>query len=380
MKKIVIFNASPFIYGAEKGLINFVKALKDKYEITVILPRGGHLENELKRSHYSVNVKIFPLAVLKFSLSPFYYIGFIPLLILNIVYFFFYVIFKKIDIICSNSLLLIFPAIVAKLSGRKNVWFIREFFPQGLLNKTLGRYAERFCDTIICQSEAIKNELSLSDKATVSYEPLDENDYKIYGSFSAKEELNLPPSSTVIALISRIHPSKGQYEFIRDIKNTFKKTKNLFLVIAGGISVNNLRSRLYKRNIEKIIREEELKNVFFLGYVEDISKVICAADICVFPFKRKEPFGIAVAEALAFGKKVFYPRSGGLKEVYKIFGSGEDFTIEGILKALRGPEDGTFKGANKLYIPDALCFKAYKDKIAGIMGLLQNVTVPDSRD
>jgi len=95
------------------------------------------------------------------------------------------------------------------------------------------------------------------------------------------------------------------------------------LLIAGDISYPDPKSTLYKRKIERVIKENRLNNVFLLGYHDDIDRILCMSDICVFPFLREEPFGIAVVEALAFGKQTFYPKAGGLREVYKIFGSGK---------------------------------------------------------
>ena len=72
MKRILIFNSGGFVYGAEKGLINLVKAIKGKFIITVVLPKRGLLARKLK------------------SISA---------------------------IICTNSLLLSFPGVVAKMTN-----------------------------------------------------------------------------------------------------------------------------------------------------------------------------------------------------------------------------------------------------------------------
>ncbi|MFH1504509.1 MAG: glycosyltransferase family 4 protein [Candidatus Omnitrophota bacterium] len=366
-KKIIIFSSGFFIYGAERGLVNFVKVVKDKFEVIVVLPNPGPLEKEVREVYPEVSIKIFPLAILKFSLSPFYYFSLTFLLIVNVFYFSFFVIFKKINIVCSNSLLLSFPAAVAKLTGRKNIWFIREFFPYRPLNRIRGWCVEKLSDTVICQSEAIKEELNIRNKVKVIYEPLDKANYTIYDSDIAKKELNIPVGAKVIALISRIHPSKGQYEFIRVVKDVLKKSQNLALVIAGDITVNSLKSRKYKRKIKKLIKKEGLRNIFFLGYINDISKVICAADICVFPFRRPEPFGIAVAEALAFGKQTFFTFKGGLVEVRRIFQRGNKLDMSKIIEVVSNFEYSEKSSLKELFIPQALSFSEYKNKIISLL-------------
>ena len=368
MRKIIIFNPGSFVYGAERGLINFVKAVKDEFIITVVLPKKGLLAEKLKSISANIKIKIFPLPVLTASFSPVYFIKTALLSVLNLIYFSFYIIFKKTDTICTNSLFLFSFGIIAKITNKKHIWFVREFFSSGLINRISGGFVKLFSNKIICQSKAISSKLHLKNGTNIVYEPLNPDDYKIYDCSLVRKEFGFPASAKIITIISRIHPLKGQYEFIKKFQDKLINHKDLFLLIVGDISSSIAKSRSYKKKIEKIIRENNLKNVLLLGYREDIDKILSLSDICVFPFRREEPFGIAVAEALSFGKKTFYPKSGGLKEVYKIFGSGEDFTIEGVLKALSGLEGGRFSGTDKLYIPDILCFKAYKNKIVDIIG------------
>jgi len=67
MKKILIFNPGFSVYGAEKGLINFVKAVKDEFIITVVLPKKGLLAKKLKSISADIKIKIFPFPVLTAS-------------------------------------------------------------------------------------------------------------------------------------------------------------------------------------------------------------------------------------------------------------------------------------------------------------------------
>ncbi|MBL7069180.1 MAG: glycosyltransferase family 4 protein [Candidatus Omnitrophica bacterium] len=366
MKRIIIFNSSAFIYGSEKGLLNLIKALRKNFRITVVLPERGPLEERIRRLSPRIEIKRFPLAIISSSLSPFYYIRFGLLSLIDIVYFTFYIIFKDMDIICTNNLLLVFPGIVARITGKRHMWHVREFSSSRFLNSFLGRFIGRFSHTVICQSDTIKDRLRLDDKAKVIYEPLDESDYKIHASGPIKRELDLPADSKIIALISRIHPSKGQLEFIKGIKDGLKKYEDLFLIIVGDISPFNLKNRLYKRRMKDLINKSGLKNVLLLGFREDIDRMLSLSDICVFPFKREEPFGISVAESLAYGKPTFYPRTGGLKEIYDIFKEGEEPDIAKILERVSGLRGCDSKGTERLRIPERISFLRYSREIIPI--------------
>jgi len=366
MRKVILFNASAFIYGSEKGLLNLIKALRKDFKIIVVLPRKGPLEGRIRNLSPEIEIKNFPLAVISSSLSPLFYIKFGLLLLIDIVYFTFYVVLKDIDIICTNNLLLVFPGIIAKITKNRHVWYIREFFPSRFLNSFFGRFAGRFSDMIICQSNTIRQRLRLYDKAEVIYEPLDESDYKIYDPGPIKREFNLPPDSKVISVVSRIHPSKGQLEFIEEMKESLKKHGDLFLLIVGDISCFNLKNRLYKRRIMELMNKSGLKNVLLLGFREDVDRMLSLSDICIFPFKCEEPFGISVAESLAYGKPTFYPRSGGLREVYDIFKEGEEPDIAKILETVSCLGRNGDRDSRKLRIPEKISFFSYCDKMTPI--------------
>ena len=64
MKKIIIFNASATLYGAERGLLHLIKALGGRFVITVVLPRTGPLVEKIRNMDPGIEIKIFPLPVI----------------------------------------------------------------------------------------------------------------------------------------------------------------------------------------------------------------------------------------------------------------------------------------------------------------------------
>ena len=119
-----------------------------------------------------------------------------------------------------------------------------------------------------------------------------------------------------------------------------------------------------------LVEKNGLKNVHILGFRKDVGKILSMSDICVFPFKREEPFGISVAEALAFGKTAFFPKSGGLKELRDIFKKGEDFSVEGVVKKAHETADKKRRGRQRFFVPGALSFGTYKKDITRIFDTL----------
>ena len=321
MEKILIFNSGSFLYGSERGLINVVKVFKDQYEITVVLPQRGPLIKILQE--FGVKIKIFPLSILSFSFSPFYYIRYLFWFLLDSAYFFLYIFFKKIDIIYTNNSLIIFPCLLAKLLGKKHIWHIREFFHLKFINKFIAKIIGSFSSLVICQSENIKKALfpTGNPKVKVIYEGIDSNSYRIKDYFSVKKRLSLSPDAVVVSVISRIHPFKGQYEFIKLIPDIIKGLKrDVFFLIAGDVSSKNFRENIYKRKIIKFIINNKLNGkILLLGFVENIEEILSVTDICVFPCQRNEPFGMALVESLVFVEDVFVNFNPGFEEIDYFF-------------------------------------------------------------
>ncbi len=366
MKRIIIFNSGSYLYGAERGLLNLVKSLSGCFHIICVIPQKGPLEESLKRINPKIRIKRFPFPILKFSLSPLYYLNYLFTSLVCIFVFSKYVTKNSIDIICTNNLLLIFPAIVARITSKKHIWYIREFFKYSSLNLIMRKIVEIGADIVICQSKTIKEKLGLK-QAKVIYEPIDEDQYKIYDRDKIRKEYGLYPQNIVISIISRIHPLKGQFECLKKLKNILDSRKDVFLLIVGDITPLSLKNIIYKVKIERFIKNNRLKNVIVLGFQKDISKILSLSDICIFPFLREEPFGIACMEALSFRKVVFFPERGGLKEIAEIFKTKGNLKIEEIEKIVKElPKTPTYQ----LLIPHQIKFSNYKNNIISIFNSL----------
>ncbi|MBN2482699.1 MAG: glycosyltransferase family 4 protein [Candidatus Omnitrophica bacterium] len=366
-KKIIIFNPAANLYGTERGLMNFIKAIGDRFEVTVILPETGPLVEQLRRLPFSCRIKIFPLAILVNSYSPLYYLFFLMYSLLNVGYFTLYIAVKKIDIVCTNSLLIPTPALIAWILKRTHIWYIWEMSPRVALNRLCSRYIQTFSSAIICASHTIKTYLALPDSTKVVYNPIDPAQYRIYAPARARRDLALPQAAIVLTIIARIHPSKGQLEFLRSYHTILKKYPEVILLIVGDIGVKTLRNSMYKKNLLHFIRTHCPNNIRYVGARNDIDKLLSASDICIFPFCRIEPFGIALAEALSFQKRCLFPGSGGFKEIGTLFSQGEELRQDTLEEAILQCRTSKKETVKELFVPFALSVDYYTQAIENIL-------------
>lgn len=370
MKKIIIFNSGSFIYGAEKGLLNLIDAIANEYKIYVVVPQQGPLVKILRERN--VQVTVFPLDVLTLSFSPFYFLSFILSFVFSVVYFVFYVLHNDIDIIYTNTALIFSPAFVANITHRKHVWHLREFFPFVLVNRFIAKIAQWLSTAVVCQSQNIKNNFfpfQTIEKIHVIYEGLRLHTYRDADIAQLKSEFSVLDNRPIISFVSRIHPSKGQYEFIQMLPKLFQKVKtDAVVLIVGDVASFNVRNYLYKKRIKDFIRKNSLeKKVLLLGFRYDSEKIIFASDICVFPLKRNEPFGIALVEALAVCPEVYAHLNPGFQEIDTVFGNKcKPFSCEALEKAIASRP---FLSSNdkKICLPEIFSFHTYQIQVLSFL-------------
>jgi len=137
-------------------------------------------------------------------------------------------------------------------------------------------------DFFVCNSKAIKksNIRALGihkNKVKVIYRGRCIEDYLTTTETVSllKKELNLE-EQIVFLNVSRLHKGKGQLDLLRAFKVMNGQNPNTVLLIAGEGS--------FRRELEDLIKSLGLeKNVFLLGYREDVSKLLALADYFVFP-------------------------------------------------------------------------------------------------
>jgi glycosyltransferase involved in cell wall biosynthesis len=121
-----------------------------------------------------------------------------------------------------------------------------------------------------------------------------------------RSELGCPDGVKVLLAVGRLHEQKDYPMLFRALK-LIDENSNYVLWIAGE---GSLRSEL--QALAKNLGIEE--RVLFLGIRDDVSALMSAANIFVFP-SAYEGFGLVVAEAMACERVVVATNSGGVKEV-----------------------------------------------------------------
>ena len=191
---------------------------------------------------------------------------------------------------------------------------------------------------------------------------------------AVKSELGLPEDKVIVGMIGRINPWKGQLFFLEIAEKIAAKHPNTHFVFVGdpfpGYEpiLEELRQGIINKRMED--------RVTYLGFRDDIPRVMNALDIFVLPSTLPDPFPTVVLEAMASAKPVVATYPGGSAEMvvegktgFLIPGGNVDLGVEILEKLIANPELRVELGkAGRTRVLTEYSLEAFEDKIKSIYG------------
>jgi glycosyltransferase involved in cell wall biosynthesis len=142
----------------------------------------------------------------------------------------------------------------------------------------------------------------------------------------------------LLVIVGRLHPEKGYEHLFRSLPELRERVdRPVLLLVAGAGAFEDA----FRRQVAELRCEREVR---FLGFRDDASSLMAAADLVVLP-SVAEAFGIAIAEALYIGTPVVATRVGGIPEIV-------DDGVDGVLVPPASSEELAKAIADLLNDPD----------------------------
>jgi len=396
-KKIMIIHHSGLLGGAGISLYSLVESLKDKYSITVVIPRNPPgMYKYFKLMKIPINTFNFTLAKITYynSGDSVFSIKFwihLFRVIFQICYWKKFIYQNNPDLVIVNSKVLCWMSLVLK--HRKSICIVRETLKgkqNDLINLIIKKLLSKFTfvsflskyDSLSC---GINNSIIFPDYLKLS-------DYvNTKGKVKACSELKISSDTFNILFMGGINRHKGIDLAVKAIN--LLKTEKVCLIVAGNdagyIDGNNKRNVIsylknrkdiiFSQKIKKFIRDNGLSyKVKWVGIQNDISTVLSASDIVIFPMKIAHQ-ARPVFEAGAQKKPIIITGFDNIREYVEDGVNGLTFEpnnyaslADKIIKLKNNPEmrktlgENNYKYTKKYHIESIAC-KSFLDTIGEII-------------
>lgn len=222
------------------------------------------------------------------------------------------------DLIVANSLkAAVFASVVAPLTRRPWVWHLHDRLTTDYLSKPLVTMLHILAVVgprgIVVNSRATLATLPrrVAGKVTVAYPGLDPAEFHS----SAR-----PAEVTVVGMVGRISPTKGQREFLRAAARIADEHPDARFRIVGAALFGEHGYEAEIRALPARLGVDD--RVEFAGWVDDPAAEVGGLAVLVHASPVPEPFGQVVVEAMAAGVPVVATDAGGVTEILEPNGSG----------------------------------------------------------
>jgi len=326
--------------GATQGVIELLKELPgDRYEAYVIVPNIPSQEQYLQFEKVAKETVIVPMTWWNLKLGiPFVWRllawvrGSIRTLfhVRSVYSIYGRIRFWNIDILYSNSALIIDGMIAAKLCGIPHIWHIKETIgqhgrvkfplPDGLLTKLMTGLSAR----VLVMSRTIGEIFDCRNSGSSPMRLNDGVDITVYqgnlGGCELRQKLGIRKEEILIGMIASLSAIWKQHAlFVQTVGLLNEKFSNLRFAFFGPLPTEHRNpaynnSWKYYQRIKRLVHQSGTEVKFiWAGFNNDIPQMMDALDVLVHPCDI-EPFGRVAIEAMAAGRPVVGPNRGGIAE------------------------------------------------------------------
>lgn len=329
-------------------LLRWVKSMdRRRFETIVVLPEDGPLKKLLEAE--KVDVILHPrLSVIT---RPVFRSWRIILFLLNypVSVFFFWRLTRqrRIDLVYTNTGVMVSPALAAWLARVPHVWHIRESF-QEFQNfwPLFSWFITHFSFVVIAVSNPIANQFRSLNNIVVIHDGFSPEEFlvpkeNLRAEFQTRYHL---AGHFVVGCVGRIKLVRKGQEFLVRATALLKQRGLSIKALIVGVTFPGNESHL--EQIRRMVIELGIEdNVVFTGELPDTRAAYAAMDVLALTSAQPEPFGNVVMEAMGMGLPVIATNIGGsLDQVvdgatgFLIPPANPEALAEAIEKLMKNPE------------------------------------------
>ncbi|HAD82223.1 MAG: hypothetical protein A2509_03985 [Candidatus Edwardsbacteria bacterium RIFOXYD12_FULL_50_11] len=321
--KILFFDHSPIISGAEYSLLDILQGLKNKpVDYRLLTIKGSKLIKKtndigIETIEISLPERLLYINKNDFQRQPgkiIQSLGSVKKTVIEI-----YNILRrgKYDAIYTNTLKShILGGLAGTMAGVKVIWHLRDIPIQPRPKRAIQLLATFIPDKIIAVSEAVGRQFG-GRKVSVIHNGIDAQAIQKKAALEMPAEIQRIRESSgggpTIGIVGQIARWKGQDVFLRAAKLLAEKLPQAKFLIIGEALFDEKEFKLELNNF--VINNNLQKRVIFTGHLENVYPILKQLDVLVHCSVEPEPFGRVIIEAMALGVPVIATRGGAVEEI-----------------------------------------------------------------
>ena len=236
----------------------------------------------------------------------------------------------EVDIIYTGTSLNLEGALAAKLKGKPHIWHLKETFGKNgrvqffLPDKLVMGIFLGLSDKVIVMTEYIRSffkEKSGHPKIQVLYDGVAIEKFKSKsGAQKIRKDLGIRQETILIGMVASLSSSWKKHDIVLNVAANIKCQHDNVVFAVFGQQPKKLDNYVYDapyryfESLKDKWADLQLNDKFlWAGFYQNIPALMNCIDILVHPCDQ-EPFGRIAIEAMAAGKPVVGPNSGGIAE------------------------------------------------------------------
>lgn len=328
--RIAFLTVSVEMGGSERSLIELLRALRRRrpdWSFDVVVPREGPLAAQVRAAGGSAVILPMPAALARLgerggmalpaaAAAAVGYARRLRRLLRDL----------GADVVHSNGVK--FHVIAAWIQNRRTplVWHIHEYVTPRRLTRLLLRRAAGRVAVAAANSHSVARDLAVAtgDRVRIEtiYNGIDLCEFSPGSGDRDRADLDAragwapaPPGTVRIGLVATFGRWKGHDVFFRAIAG-MDAALPVRAYVVGGAVYDTAGSQYSLEELQRMAAAAGVaERVAFTGFVERTAPVLRALDIVVHASTQPEPFGLAIAEAMACGCAVVVSDAGGAAEI-----------------------------------------------------------------
>lgn len=303
---VLVIDNSNSVTGAFKCAHQSAVLMADTYRFVFLIPSQSTNDKLLQQDQ----VKVYKIPMLEISKSLWRLLQYPFRLLYNLWRVRILVKRERIDFVIVNDFYnLLGAGLVALGSNVKLITYVRFLpatVPKPLRNWWINM-AQRYSETIVAVSDAVKNQLPPHPKVI-----------KLYDVFNVREQLPYPypilPQKKVLLYLANYTRGKGQELALAAFEQIHPLFPEVQLKFVGG-DLGLEKNRAFRNELETTSRNIQLDAVVHFYDFTDSIEAIIKESYALLNFSVSESFSMTCLEASYFGTPVIATRCGGPEEI-----------------------------------------------------------------